>query len=73
MRVYKDVSVFRCNGIILRLVRWTRSSDGRVFYRIKYGRVFKLPVVFSDYQTANAHYCGEILKVLESNEERRQS
>lgn len=71
MRVYKDVSVFRCNGIILRLVRWTRSSDGRVFYRIKYGRVFRLPVVFSDYQTAAANYCAMVSDLLEANKEGR--
>lgn len=70
MRVYNDVCVFRCKGHILRLVRWTRTSDGRVFYRIKNGRVFSSPLVFSDYITAVANYCAMVNDLIVSVNER---
>ena len=69
MRVYNDVCVFRCKGHILRLVSWTRTSDERVFYRLKEGRRFYSPIVFSDYQTAVANYRNLISVVLNRRNE----
>lgn len=70
MRVYNDVCVFRCKGHVLRLVRWTRSTDERIFYRIKNGRVFSSPLVFGDYLMAVANYCAMINDVIITEKER---